>query len=125
MNAPDGNAAALRGHEREQDRLFDVADYREDARESLIERLVAGRTVHALTARDVFDCALNDEAQQPDVFELIQALLALDGRAGADLSLHAHDLVAKARRVIERFVDTKPEWIDERAAELRAEDHAT
>lgn len=111
---------AERLSDRRDDSLID--DYMDEARENIIERLVQGKSVHQINAADIFECALNDERQYGDVIFLLAGILGLSGKSGDDLLLDAHDLTERAREIIECYVDSKPEWIEERAAELAAEE---
>lgn len=111
MNAPDRN-------------LHDEADglLKEQAVEALVDRLAEGRAVHTITARDIFDCAVDNAqaAAYSNVLDILDAVLALNGKAGDEFFLAANEAAAKAKAVVEAFVQGKADWIEEEAAEIEA-----
>lgn len=95
----------------------------EQAKEELVDRLVAGRNVHCINARDIFDGVLNTELGYHDVLDLLESLLTLGtARNEDDRMLKAYEINEKAVGFIERFVETRPDWIEELAAEMERED---
>lgn len=113
MNAP------LRNPNRD---LNDAADgeLRAQAIEALVDRLAEGKAVRTLTSRDIFDCAV-DSAQSPtysNVLDILDTVLALNGKAGDEFFLAANEAAAKAKALVEGFVLGKADWIEEEAAEI-------
>lgn len=96
-----------------------VDDFKDQARDHLIERLVCGKTVHGMTAKDVFDSAADNST--PEVFEILEGLVGLSEKVGDDFQLSARDLAKRARTFIEHFVDRHPDWIEEKATSLASE----
>lgn len=113
MNAPDRN-------------IHDAADglLKEQAIEALVDRLAEGKAVHTFTSRDIFDCAVDNSqsAAYSNVLDILDAVLALNGKAGDEFFLAANEAAAKAKEVIEAFVNGKEDWIEEEAAEIEAHD---
>lgn len=104
--------------------LHDAADgeLRAQAIETLVDRLVDGKAVHTFTSRDIFDCALDDLAAPAysRALDVLEAVLALNGKAGDEFFLDANEAARKAKELIEVFVLGKPDWIEEEAAEIDA-----
>lgn len=95
--------------------LMPIAKFREQAREELIDKLLAGKVVRTITSRDVFDLAL----QGPDytnVLDLLEAALALNTEHGDRLTV-----AAKAKSFMESFIESKDEWVQDLAEELAIE----
>lgn len=115
MNAP------LRNPDRD---LHDAADgqLRAQAVEALVDRLAEGKVVRTLTSRDIFDCAV-DDARAPgysNALDILDAVFALNGKAGDEFFLAANEVAAKAKALVEGFVLGKADWIEEEAAEIEA-----
>lgn len=113
MNAPDRN-------------IHDAADgvLKAQAVEALVDRLAAGRAVRTLTSRDIFDCAV-DDASKPTysaVLDILEAVFALNGKAGDEFFLAANEAADKAKEVIQAFVLAKEDWIEEEASEIEREE---
>lgn len=113
MNAPDRN-------------IHDAADgvLKAQAVEALVDRLAAGRSVRTLTSRDIFDCAV-DDASKPTysaVLDILEAVFALNGKAGDEFFLDANEVARKAKEIVESFVLAKEDWIEEEAREIEREE---
>ena len=113
MNAPDRN-------------MHDAADglLKAQAVEALVDRLAAGKAVHTLNARDIFDCALDDVRKPAYIaaLDILDAALALNGKAGDEFFLAANEVADKAKALVEAFVLGKEDWIEEEAAEIEREE---
>lgn len=115
MNMPDGNAAALRIHEREQSKLCDQADSSliAQAVEALTERLKDGKRIGRCDVWDLLDNELNTDRYRVLLEELGSLLVggkeACDDRIAAD----------KIRDgLIERYLTAHPELVEEEVAEI-------
>lgn len=112
--------ADLRRHE-ENDRVLDLASYMDQAREELIEKLMSGKQVDRHDFIGILDSELNNN---------VRATVE-------DVALHLLDIVDYAKDdcvhgerrarlhqwmlgLVERYVDSKPELVEEHAAELEA-----
>ena len=95
--------------------LHDAADkvLREDAIQNLTWRLHAGRTVGGLTIRDLIDGDLGGERSGFAIIEVTNLLLA-DSRERAAMA----DTYVSS--VIERFLTTKPELVEEEMADMES-----
>ncbi len=102
--------------------LHDEADgvLKAQAVEALVDRLAQGKAVHTLTSRDIFDCAVDDlrASAYAAALDILEAALALNGKAGDEFFLAANEVADKAKAVIEAFVLGKDDWIEEEAAEI-------
>lgn len=124
----DQNTAAELKHAREQGSLDDAADRltKDDlanAREDLIDKLVAGKRVYGTCAADIFDDALqvSGHAGYHGVIDLALGLVALERRCGDDAIDLKDKLCKEATAFIERYVDAHQDLILERAQEIDAE----
>lgn len=104
--------------------LHDAADgaLKEQAVEALVDRLVEGKAVHTVTARDIFDDLL-DDVKKPSymvLLDLLDGLLALNGKAGNTHLLDCSELERKAKELITAYVLGRGEWIEEEADEIEA-----
>lgn len=95
------------------------------AREEMIEKLLAGKQVGSMTFADILDAEL-DSRTRSTVGEVAAHLLAIIDFARTE---HEHGarragVEAWARGMVERWVDTHPEKIRERAEEMVADEDA-
>lgn len=107
---------ARRLYQAADDAIADPAPYIDQAREELIERLIDGKTVNRVTSRDIFDSAHDDSSVA--LFDLLENVLRMNREHGDGFRLAAWDCANSAKKMIEAFVDAKPEWIWERACEI-------
>lgn len=107
---------ARRLYQAAEDSIADPAPYYDQAREELIEKLIEGKTVNRMTSRDIFDCAA-DNSSVP-LFDLLENVLGMNREHGDGFRLAGWDCANAAKKIIEDFVDSKPEWIWERACEI-------
>jgi hypothetical protein len=108
---PCSNTAAERQHAREQGLLSDKADVAQ-AIEALTDRLKAGKQVGRCTLRDLID----GEANNADRYVILisdfeELLLAAHGEHGAKADRITEGL-------IERYLDSHPELVEEEAAAI-------
>lgn len=112
MNAPDRN-------------IHDAADgaLKEQAVEALVDRLAEGKAVHTYTSRDIFDCAVDNahDAAYSNALDILEAVLALNGKCGDQFFLAANEVADKAKALIQAFVLAKEDWIEEEAAAIEAD----
>ena len=109
MNAPDRN-------------LHDEADgaLREQAIEALVDRLAERKAVHTVTSRDIFDAAM-DDVNKPTygvILDLLEGLLALNGKCGDEHFLSACELERKAKELVSAYVLGRSDWIEDEASEI-------
>lgn len=113
MNAPDRD-------------LHDAADgaLKEQAVEQIVDRLAEGKAVHTWTSRDIFDCAVDNaqDAAYSNALDILDSVLALNGKAGDEFFLAANEVADKAKSLIQAFVLAKDDWIEEEAAEIEMEE---
>lgn len=93
------------------------------AREEMIERLLDGKQVGSMTFADILDAEI-DSRKRATVGEVAGHLLAIIDFARTE---HEHGarragIEAFMRGMVERWVDTHPEKIRERAEEMLADD---
>jgi hypothetical protein len=115
-------SADLRNRDAAQARLLDLASFMVQAQEEIVEKLVEGKNVHRVNSRDIFDAAVGSIGNDVDyhrALDLLEDVLALNRKTGDDFRLAAHDVARKAKEFVERFVEGKDDWVEERAAELR------
>ncbi len=87
----------------------------EEARQDLVERLHNGRTVGGLTLRELIDCDITGSRAGFAAIELTNLVLADSGERAAMADAYVSG-------VIERWLETKSELVEERAEELCAEE---
>lgn len=109
---------ALRLHQQAEDSLPSPTPFLDQAREELIDKLIAGKSVNRTTSRDIFACAVNHDVDYHNVLDLLDSLLSMNDKTGYEYRLCADECASKAKRVIEAFVDSKEDWILERACEI-------
>lgn len=95
--------------------IHDQADgaLRQQAVENLTERLHAGKTVRSLTLRDLIDADLSGPRAEFAALEVKNLLLADHGERGAKAD-------AYVAGVIERYITTNPDLVEEEACEIEA-----
>lgn len=116
-------SADLRRYESEQDRTLDIADCMDQAREEVTEKLLEGGQVGRFTFADILDSEI-DSNVRATVGEVAELLIGVVAYAQDD---HTHVEGRKKVRdsmmaMVERFLDSHPELIEERAAYLASED---
>lgn len=94
----------------------DPIPYLDQAREEIIDKLISGKTVNKMTSRDIFDSAM--DGSYHNVLDLLDSILSMNDKTGYEYRLCADECADKAKRVIESFVDSKQDWILERASEI-------
>lgn len=106
--------------------LHDAADglLKAQAVEALVDRLAAGKAVHTLNARDIFDCVIDNPNAIAYIaaLDILEAVLALNGKCGDEFFLAANEAADKAKDLIEAFVLGKEDWIEEESAEIEREE---
>jgi hypothetical protein len=111
---------AHRLYQQAEDSLPDPVPFLDDARTDLIERLISGKSVNRVTSRDIFDTAVDGSYHQ--VLDILEAVLALNDKCGDDFFLDANECARNAEKVIEAYVDSKEDWIWERACEIACDE---
>lgn len=111
MNAPDRVTADLRQHDADQARLLDAASFKDEARDALIEKLKNGKQVGRCDLHDLIDCELNSDRYCITRDELAHLLTADSGERAALADQCIQGL-------IERYLDTHPDLIEEEATEI-------
>ena len=105
--------------------LYDRADKAslDAARDILIQRLYDGGTVKRCSIRDIFDCALNNaytDVRYQACLDILTA--AADMGCGDERISRVYDIELKCRHLIESFVDSNPDLIEEEAATMEREE---
>lgn len=106
--------------------IHDAADgaLRTQALEALVDQLAAGRAVHTITSRDIFDCLI-DDVRRPAyavVLDILDDVLALNGKCGDEHKRATYEIQEKTKALVTGFVEgAHPDWIQEKAEEIEAE----
>ena len=113
--------ADLRRHEAEQGRILDAASYMDQAREEIIEKLLGGKQVGRFTFADILDCEVDDRGRctLSTVADLMLEILAY-AKDDCQHGERRAKVEQWVRGLCERFIDGKPELIEEWAAEIAA-----
>lgn len=99
-------------------------NYREQALDNLVSRLVNGKTIERASSRDIFHDLADDisSAEYQTLLDIIDGVLALNHKFGDAHTLACRALEEKANGLIQSYIASREDWLQEEEARLRAEE---
>lgn len=98
-------------------------NYREQAIENLMDRLLSHRTVDLVSSREIFH-DLTDEIsshQYQTLLDILDGVLSLNYKAGDEHLLACRELEGKAKDLIHGYVLRREDWLFEEEQRIRAD----